>query len=100
MQTADAYYALSKSLQAVVARPLEELMALVDVTLVAQTVKVGDEDAEIEVRVRWADRHRSSLEITGVLRGPSTWHHQRFEERVRIAVPLAPVAGLAREGPL
>jgi hypothetical protein len=97
MQAADAYYMLSRSLQAVVTLPIEDLVVLVDVTPVAQTVRVGDEVAELETRVRWADRHRSRLEVTGVLRGPSTWHHQRFEERLLIAVPTPPVTAMVRD---
>lgn len=89
MRTADAYPLLVRELEAMRARPWDELRALVGQPPASLQRRIGDEDIAIEIAVQWADKTRRSLRIRGSARGPSSWRLQILQESLVVDPPLS-----------
>ena len=86
MHSAHAYQVLSRELESLAALPTKDLAALVACAPAPRIVRVSGEDAEVEFAATWNDKAKTRLVLTGHLRGPSTWHHQHFQESITVSV--------------
>jgi hypothetical protein len=86
MHSAHAYQVLARELEILTALPGNELALLVAAAPLPRIIQVGGEDAEIEFTADWSDKAKTRLVVTGHLRGPSTWHHQHFQESITVNI--------------
>jgi hypothetical protein len=93
MHSTHAYQVLARELEALTTLPAKDLAAVVACMPSPRIIQVGGEDAEIEFSANWGDKANTRLVITGHLRGPSTWHHQHFQESITVNVSQGAAPG-------
>lgn len=84
MNRGDAYKLLSTRLEALRGEGYAALARRADHPGVTETVRIGDEQVEVEMVVRWQDRVHGTLRVSATALGPSTWMTQRLEESLVI----------------
>jgi hypothetical protein len=88
MQTQTAYAALARELERARQLPQADLISLAASSPCTRSLDVNGELLEIELFAAWCDDNRSSVRPTAIARGASTWHTERLEESITVA--LAP----------
>ena len=80
-----AYAKLVEELERWRRLPFVDLVSLVDAPPLTNTVPVGSEIIDVEVRVRWAESGPGAVRVEAVANGPSCWRLERLEEAITVS---------------
>ena len=85
MNRADAYGVLSRELRKWQNCPYPQIVALIDRSLPAIVVRVGEEDVTVRVCMRWANEKKGTIQVEAAADGPSCWNLERLEESIIVS---------------
>ena len=80
MRKSQAYSLLAVELENWRLLPIEDVLSYVDGPVLVTTKVFSGEIIEIDISVRWQEKHKKQVCIKATAFGPSTWKTERIEE--------------------